>query len=445
MATEARPTVTNVLDPNDGILYDLLGNPSSHTCIVELDSSETIDWTKYSVSVYDNTAKTTEKKALVVEGDFAVARFLIPFGNTYTVTMPTISGYPTPATRTYVANSDNNATRYITHSYLTDYEELDIHGMVETSGDDTVAILAGKTITVYEAGTTTVIATGEFDTEGRCNSINIPYGRSYILYFPDITDYTHDHVNDTYVAGNIAREIIVTYYDGATGVFGIDANGNHYTYDQAKAAIEAGTLQQSDIIAIGFNNNTLAHANRGDGKTNCGFCIRTTNPTIADAKWADENIAFNPNRLPFITSQSQGLLQQLGGEYNSEVIRELGASGNDCGTWTKQSDGTYIAGDDMHIVATRAATNAYAETLEINSVVKNGFLPSYAQIYYLSLQLTALKAYFTLLGKTAPTITSGGWWTSCQASETHAVYLYYGGFTYYYKTSSTSVLVCFDL
>jgi phage tail protein X len=435
-------TLTRIKDYETGTEYYLGEKGDSHVCIVELYSNDTIDWTKYAVSVYDQTAKTTEKQTLSADG---VAKFLIPYSHTYTVTMPTISGYPAPATRTYTA-SELLTTRYVTHSYLTDYEELDIHGLVESSGDDTVAILAGKTITVYEAGTTTAIAAGVFDTEGRCNSINIPYGMSYTIYFPDITDYTHDHVNDTYVAGNITREITVTYYDGSTGLFGIDAQGNHYTYDQAKAAIEAGTLQQSDIIAIGFNNNNLAHANRGDGKTNCGFCIRTATPTIANAKWADETIAFNPNRLPYITSHSQGLLQQLGGEYNSEVIRELGASGNDCGTWTKQSDGTYIAGDDMHVVATRAATNAYAETLTVNEVVKNGFLPSFAQIYYLSLQLTALKAYFTLLGKTAPTITSGFWYTSCQGSETGAVGLNIGEYLCYTKKhSNANVLVCFDL
>ena len=435
-------TLTRIKDYESGEEYYLGERGDSHVCIVELSSNDTIDWTRYAVSVYDQTAKTTQRQTLSADG---VAKFLIPYSHTYTVTLPTISGYSAPATRTYTA-SELLTTRYITHSYLTDYEELDIHGLVETSGDDTVAILAGKTITVYEAGTTTTIATGVFDSEGRCNSINIPYGRSYTVYFPDIKDYTHDHVNDTYIAGNITREITVTYHDGSTGLFGIDAQGNHYTYDQAKAAIEAGTLQQSDIIAIGFNNNTLAHADRGDGKTNCGFCIRTASPKLTStSSWADEKIAFNPNRLPYITNATQALLQQRGGEYNSELIRELGASGNDCGTWTKQSDGTYVAGDDMRVVATRAATNAYAETLTVNEVVKNGFLPSFAQIYYLSLQQTALTAYFTLLGKTAPTITSGRWWTSCQISETNAVYLYNGGFDGSGKTSSYSVLVCFDL
>lgn len=447
MATtqEAVPTITRILDPINGKEYGIAEKPTSHTCIVELSSNEDIDWTSYSVSVYDITAKTTETKELVNENGYGVAKFLIPLGHQYTVTMPTISDYTKPATRTYTA-SELLVTRYVTHEYLKDYELLDIHAALQTSTDDTIAILANQLISIFDNGTLSVIAEGRFDSEGRCNTIQIAYGTSYTILFPEVAGYTNDYMGTNYTAEQTTRDLLITYSSEDMGLFGIDKKGNHYTYSQASTAISAGTLATSDIVAIGFNNNTLAHADRGDGKTNCGFCISTDTSINTSTTWAGENIAFNPNKMPFITSHTAGVLSQLGGKYNTTLIRQLGASGEDCGTWTKQSDGTYTAGTDMRVVSTSAATHAASKTHPVYGTANEGFLPSYAQIYYLSLQITALKAYFTLLGKTAPTITSGVWWTSCQYSETGAVLLYNGGF---YggdrKTSSGSVLLCFDL
>ncbi len=456
-STVTREIITRFRKNVNGKDYFLGGVDTSQgqSNIVILSSNDTIAWGNYSVSVYDATEKTTQTYTLTADekANEGTAKFNVPFGHQFTITLPTIKKadgtyYPAPATRTYTANQVL-ITRYITHSYLTDYEELDIHATVESSLGDDVSILTGKTITVKSGNTT--LATGVFDEDGRCNSMQIQYGQSYTIEFPTIDGYAHDHLSDEYTAGVVSREILVTYLDSNMGLFGIHSNGTHYTYDQLSAAITAGTVATTDIVAIGFTNPTLKAADRGDGKTDCGFCIPTdlTTYAVKTYQWADNALCFNPNKMPFVASLYAGLTQQLGGKYNSEVIEQIGDEGDT--NWVKDTDkssptyGQYIQSGDKVITATPAVDYCHGLKLTINGVERQGFLPSFAQIYYLGQNLSALKNMFTLLGKTAPTITSGGWWTSCQNSETNAVNLGNGGFNYGSKAYSFSVLVCFDL
>ena len=72
-------------------------------------------------------------------------------------------------------------------------------------------------------------------------------------------------------------------------------------------------------------------------------------------------------------------------------------------------------------------------------------MPAYGQIYALNSSKNELDLFFAALGKTAPSIHSGNWWTSCQLNATYAVTLSNGGFGGTNKTNSNNVLCCFDL
>jgi hypothetical protein len=72
-------------------------------------------------------------------------------------------------------------------------------------------------------------------------------------------------------------------------------------------------------------------------------------------------------------------------------------------------------------------------------------LPAFGQIYALNSSKNELDLFFAALGKTAPSIHSGLWWTSCQTNATLAVALRGGGFFDYNKANSSAVLCCFDL
>ncbi len=431
-------TLTRIKSGLTGEEYYIGTAGDSEVVVVELTSNDTVAWENYKVTLYDTATKETQQQVLSAEG---IAKFTVPYTHQYTLTLPTISGYPTPAVLTYTA-TNLLTTRYVKHNYFMSYEQVDINCvLLSTTGDD-YGILEGQKVYARVNGENTYEAT--FGSDGKATIEAIPYGTSYTLIFPEIEGYMHDHTADTYVAGVISREILVHYSSGDLGMFAIDADGNHYAYATLKTGIEDSTITADSIIAIGFNNITLQGLDRGDGTTGCGFCIGVG--SVVSKKWADEAIAFNPNKLPYLTSHSAAMLACTGGKHNTELIKEIGDAG-ECGTWTYDSaTQTYIAGEGTNICDIPAVNYCLSQSLTMNGVKRTGFLPSYAQIYYLSLNLTTLQAFFTLLGKTAPTITSGYWWTSCQNSSTYAVGLGNGSFDgHINKTTSLSVLVCYDL
>ena len=84
--------------------------------------------------------------------------------------------------------------------------------------------------------------------------------------------------------------------------------------------------------------------------------------------------------------------------------------------------------------------------LTIAGVERSGFLLSFGQLYDLYQNKADMDAFYAALGKTAPSIHSGYWWTACQGNATNAVTLNYGSFNLdIFKTYSGSALVGFDL
>ena len=102
-------------------------------------------------------------------------------------------------------------------------------------------------------------------------------------------------------------------------------------------------------------------------------------------------------------------------------------------------------GEEMYLL-TPAASQCAAKTLTIGGVDREGFLPSYDQIRKIaSTNYAAFQGFYSLLGKTAPAIASGNWWTSCQYNASSAVRLNGGNFYGDDKTNSGNVFVCYDL
>ncbi len=431
-------TLTRIKNGITGEEYYIGKQGNAATVIVTLNGDDTItDWTKYKVTYTDVTASKTEAIALDADG---TCKFDIPFGDTYKVTLPTISGYPVPTARTYTASNLITAN-YITFTYTKSVKEtVDIYCYASSLDDDTTSILVGQTITCRTTSLGTLSAT--LDSAAHCSFV-IPYGDTYTLTFPTITGYTHGTI-DSQVAGVARQSFSVQYLADDTGVFAIDASGNHYSqYD-----LEAKTQEERDalgIVAIGLVNSKLSSFTRGDGTTGCCFCIAFEDKSAITAKqWANANYAFNPNLLPY---KWDGSGYTADGSYLTQLIQQI-AQNEEVGTWELDSaTGQYkmTAKYDTAAVTTAAATYCNSKTLTINGVEKTGFLPSYQQIQHLAYNYQTLAAIYSLLGKTVPTITSGYWWTSCQSSSAYAVGLYNGRFSSYIKSGGNSVLVCFDL
>lgn len=396
-----------------------------------------VNWPDYKVVVEDKTAGDVQQESLSETG---VATFYIPWEHQYVVTLPAISGYPVPTQRTYYALKVLSA-RYLDYTYEYNVEQVNVHTIFVSNNSD-VSLITGKTLTAKVTGSTTVY-TSTFDEDGNAE-LSIPYGVKYVLEYPDINGLYVDIAGREYTAGVASREIIVQYSDILIGAFGISSDGKYYTIDSIKLGLEDGSLSASDFVAVGVSSPALIRATRGDGVTsNCSFCYNIADTGVS-IPWADSKISFNPNKLPYITSSNAASISQIDGNYNTAKIIEVSANG-ECGTWTYNRETKQYDGTDLKSVGCPAATYCHEKSLTINGVKRNGFLPSFYQIYTAKNNLSSIQELYTLLGKTFPNIASGRWWTSCQYSEAYSVGLSNGSFDYNTKTYSGSVLPVYDL
>ena len=387
-------------------------NVSDEKVKVELSAPDEVDWTEYSVQVQNISQETSETYALDARGKCS---FNVPLGDLYVVILPIVGDYVQPRDIEHAATMPYRTIRY---AYTTDSrtELLAITAHVQSLDGETTSILEDLPIIATDTLGNEYI--GYFDENGTCNTIEIPYGRTYNLAFPSVGGYSHDHNGEHHTAGLPSREIDIHYTQIGVGVFGIDAQGNKYSIAQIEEMQD-----KSIIVAGGYNDADLEASSRGDGSYGNGFCWKIGEETLGTGKaWADANVEFDTTRLPFYSDL--GALKYAG-KHMTDMIIEIG-------TETGHS--------------TPAASDCAAKHLTINNVDRDGFLPAYDQIYRIAtLNKTAFQALYTALGATAPIIWSGYWWTSCQYNASHAVLLYYGGFNDYGKTSTLNVFVCYDL
>lgn len=378
---------------------------------VELSAPDAVDWTQYQVQVQNTTKGTSASYNLNAQGK---CTFKIPMGDMYVVILPIVGNYVQPRD---IQNAATMVSRVITYLYTTDsrVELLAIAAHVQSLDGDTISILEG--LPIIATDTQGVNYVGYFTAQGTCNTIEIPYGRAYSVLFPSVGGYSHDHNGESHTAGLPSREIDIHYTQIGMGVFGIDADGNKYSLDQIEALAD-----KSIIVAGAYNDADLEASARGDGSYGNGFCWKIGDETISSRAWADANVEFDTTRLPFYSNLGTLL---YAGKHMTDMIIEIGT-------------------ETGH--ATPAASGCAAKRLTLGNVDRDGFLPAYDQIYRIAtLNRSAFQALYTALGRTAPTIWSGHWWTSCQTNAQYAVALSNGGFNDYSKTTNINVFVCYDL
>ena len=385
---------------------------------VELSAPDAVDWTQLQVQVQNISKSTSETYDLDAQGK---CTFKIPMGDIYVVVLPIVSGYLQP---NEIRNAATMASRVIEYAYMTDSrkELLAISSHVQSITGDTPAMLAG--LQIIATDTLGVQYIGYFTAQGTCNTIEIPYGRTYTIAFPNVGGYSHDHMGEEHTAGLPSREIDVRYTEIGIGVFGMDAQGNKYTIEQIAALAD-----KSIIVAGAYNDADLEASPRGDGSYGNGFCWKIGDEVMTQQQWAYANERFDTDRLPFYSDLGD---MKFAGKHMTDMIIQIGLE-----KWPSVPSGSY---------QTQAATNCNAKRFVIGGVDRDGFLPAYDQIYRIAnLNKTAFQAFYAALGLTAPEIWSGNWWTSCQFSGADAVLLNNGGFDRYNKYGRNSVFCCYDL
>lgn len=402
---------------------------------LKLTAKTQVNWVLHNILIQDLSDNTEQIKQLSADGE---CNFEIPLGNRYSIILPFIEGYIQPNVLYYTASI---SSRNIEYSYNNLNEYLTIRIVVRSELEEhTAAIFNGLDVTCKGSNGinyTETIQNGQA-------TILIPYGVTYTIVMPQFNGLAHNHTNETFVAGLTARNLVYSYIDyNNLHVTGLDAEGNAYTIaDIQEMGVEAAAAK---IIAGAYNDATLANAPRKDGGVGCGFAFSITSPNFS-ASWAQANVDFSDNNAVVADAIAAGALVEGCGYYNtldkafavkdgageSALVMQVGRVLADAGLLSQSNP-------------TPAFQKAFDKKLTIAGVERSGFVPSFGQIYALFLSKNELNSFFSALGKTAPTIHSDYWWTSCQGDAGRAFRLSHGGLGFNHKTSSENVLCCFDL
>lgn len=368
-----------------------------------------------AVGITDNNTHATYSRVL---DEYGNCSFKITKGHMYTITVEDLEGYHALPDETFRATQDERSITMVYQPVATNYETVIAHisvynkNLVDITAQDTDFI--GLTVELQVEGESTPRA-GTIGANHQCQ-FSVEYGKQYTLTAPIVAGYRIRYEASkqfTHTAGVPQRELPMHYMQwDASNVFGIDANGDTYSFD----VIEAMTQEERQaIIAIGLDSSRLQAAN-------AGFCYKL--PTGATGRqWADQNVEFDQSLLPFKQNHAAAVLD-LNGAQNTQNIIDIG---------------------DSMGVATPAADYCQAQTLTIGGVTRHGFLGAYGQMYALSENIAVLNALHSLLGYSAPGFTGGNWWASAQYSAGNAVLLHNGGFRYINKTSSDTAIALFAL
>lgn len=428
--------LSRVRDSVTGEEYTIGVRGNNEQVALKLTADTDVSWEMYNISVQDLTAGGEQIIALSADGE---CTFEMPLGNKYAITLPFIDGYVQPNALTYVASI---SSRNIEFNYNNENEYLTIRIAVRSDleGND-ASMFNGLEVTCV--GSRGVNYTGTIEN-GQV-TILIPYGTGYSITMPQFDGLAHNHVGEYYTAGIPARNLVFSYVDyNNLHVYGLDAEGNAYTIaDLQKMGTEAAAAL---IVAGAYNDATLAQATRKDGGTGCGFCWNIASPTFS-ASWANANVDFGVNNSVVAEAIESGALTEgcryytnhnsafavKDGAGESALVMQVGAVLADAGLLNQANP-------------TPAFIMAHNLVCPVTNAERRGFVLSFGQMYALYQSKMEMNSLYAALGKTAPTIHIGYWWTSCQLSATNAVTLTTGMFRNDTKTSSSfSVLVAFDL
>lgn len=440
--------ISRILSASTGEEYVIGVRGSSETLFVQLEAETTVDFTqlKVIVTTYGDTTQTFE---LIPDAN-GLCTMSIEFGTKYSVQLPalTTDGYNIVATRqTYIAALANREINYF-YSKDIQYENVVItcsfwnsEGGVLGAGDGEQITLNCTDGTVYNSTISNDVAT-----------FNIPYGKSYTVDIPTLDSYLKTPILQEYHASIAIRNITAYYRDYQTSVvYGKGEDGSEYYLNSQGQYVDVSgnvlTTEQasSRIRYISFNPQELAESFKQDGTQGCGLMF-DTQLAVVSRQWAVENISYYDETdvvgSPYLTycNTHQLAYEQADGQFLSgEVLRVAPRVHAD------YIANKVISGVAEPISVAPAFEYAASQLITVNGETKSGFVPSYKQLYLITVNYTLWQQAWSALGKNYPTVKSGHWWSSCQFNAAYAVSLYSGGFSSYVKTNSYSVLVGFDL
>ena len=375
------------------------------------EGADPVNWQDYHVTVENVTAGTVRSVDINENGE---ATFNVPAGETFIVELPTLENYTVPMQRTYVAISSEKT---ITYEYTTTPHQERIVVYAHSTVSALAALIGQEVIMTTDSGEVERRAFGEdLRVEFVAN-----YGDIVTLEYPAAEGLTPHVRTVTFTADRVERDLVAYYDNSRIGVFGRDIAGNWYKLnDQGNLVDESGIeiLDPSVVEFVALNTSALDMSLRDvtGTSTGNGFMVRCDQGLIGGQAWAAQNVEFDTSKLPFGTDYR--------GAKNTEYIRQIG--------------------DQMN-VATPAADTAYNRTVTFAGETRHGILLAILQLQAYNSNYAALNAVAAAAGRTIPSISSAGVWSSSQYNATYAYDLNYGLVSNGTKYSSGSVLVGYDL
>ena len=377
-----------------------------------LPDGASVDWTRHAITVFDNADNKQYVYEINADG---TCTFEIPSGHTYAIGYPQLASYAKPKKQSFAATLYK---RHIVYEYAqeTSYETLRVR-VIDGMSQSSIDVLNGQTVVVIDSDGVTYTGV----VNGSACDIQIPFGKNCTLVQQPLEGYRAESGNQEFETGLSLRVLTLKYTLQQYGLFGMDEDGNLYTIEEIEA------MEDKTIIKYGaYNDSDLAMSSRVDSGVGNGFCWIIGGESLGSKQWAMQNVEFDVTRLPFYSNLND---MKYAGLYMTKTIQDIGLE-------------LFPDNEDP----TPAATACLNKTIMVGGETKRGFLPAYDQILRIATtNRTLFQALYSALGRVAPTLWSGGWWTSCQNNATTAVLLGHGGFRNNGKTDSNTVLCCFDL
>lgn len=225
--------------------------------------------------------------------------------------------------------------------------------------------------------------------DGTC-TFSVKYGQEYSVFLPIIGSYIKPQ-KQTYTAQSPSKTIYWSYV--ISGAFGIDELGRRYTAEE----IEAYT-DRSFIKYIGYTDEFLESYVRDDGRVGIGVIL----PLVVPQLWgtiASGNIEFSQELLPFVTTREEAMLN-ADGETNTKYILE---------------EATRLG------VSSQLCSSAVKSSIQLNGVIKYGFIGSYIQYRTILSNRTLIQRLYELVGGNYGNSLSAARFTSNQYDSTRQV------------------------
>lgn len=343
---ELQGSVVYITDKNNVTRsIDLFSTYNEQVYITTSSNVSNISTSNIVINIYYDD-QITPSQTVTTDANGQV-KVTIPSGTRYRVVFPSISGCKPIGDIIHTANLNQRSIE-VTYFEINEDDIEQVTVLIKnTDGQNQSGILVTYEIEGQSYQQTT-------DNAGKI-TFNVEIGDDYTVTVPNREGlYIRGNVYSINQTADRANKIIIfTYRIFTSGVFVVTEDGNEYTLDQFKNAVESESLQKTDAYLIKVATQTLQ-------ENNGIFSVKISTiaeDTLVSRQWAD-NTSYTFRYIPS-SGNSTSSDYYYDGKTATQLIQQEG---------------------DEQNIETPAADYALSQSIEINGIPYYGFLASYGQM-----------------------------------------------------------------